>query len=134
MDNREKAVAVAAQALDLDQEYSGRIIVTTREEIWEGSIFAFNIHAAARELKRMWDEREIDRDRSSIEGDECGWVSDNDYHKPELEDEIEVDLRHYGEPYAWTACQIVKALAVSDPDIGVTYWISRAKEALKGID
>lgn len=121
-----------AKALGTANEYYCRLMVTTREEAWEGTIEAIDVDAAAREVRKMIDDYHIRTD-NGIEGDELLYVATVGDDGLAEEDEVEVDMRKEGEPFSWSACTLVQELAKLDPVDNTSplrEWIIRAQKLL----
>lgn len=109
-----RAVITAAQAMGIGMsEYTIRAVVTTRT-IYDTSIEAFGDDDAALQAEAFKPEGWMFGDEGNC-GDELVYLLD-DKGEHVLQDGI--DKRDPGEPFSWTACDIVKAIAAlgDDPD------------------
>lgn len=131
MTDEEKAVETAAQALGLMKTYQYRVAFTTRTYANE-QIEATSVTAAIAKLREMNISDDYGHyNDSGVEGDELITLLDEDG------DELaELDMRSPGEPFSWTACELVKELAKDDgfkserdAVIALRMWVAKAKEA-----
>lgn len=101
-----KAALAYIEANREPRKWQVRLQYTTRA-FAEWGIEAVD-EAAAREIikanRERWTAEEVGMD---VDGDEIFYLVSDDIHAPE----IEIDARDAGEPYSWTACEIVKKLA-----------------------
>lgn len=113
------------------REYRVRLRATARVRN-EDTITATSMEDALEQVSKIdlekyrWGYRYSHDD--GVDGDEIAYVVEVD---DEEGDEIEVDLRAEGEPFSWTAVEIVKAMAaVDDADAAaLAALVQRAKAA-----
>ncbi len=101
---KEEAVHVAAVALGVTTSYDVRVMITKREEIISQTYEAADID----DLERMLVRDIQDEER---EGDEIAYVALLNDEGWSTDEDFEIDLRSAGEPFSWTAVDIVKDLA-----------------------
>lgn len=129
---REQAIEQGAVAIGVSQEYGARLAVTAR--IHSGTYYfrASDDEAAAKHVEGLkWRDFSFEYSMDDgVEGDEIAWwwLEDN----PDAE--VEIVLKEDGEPFSWTACEIVKELAqIEDLQPGhadLQALIDRAKASL----
>lgn len=102
MTDEEKAVETAAQALGLMKRYWYRVAFTTRAYANE-ELEASSVEAAIARLREINVADEYGHyNDSGVEGDETITLMDEDG------DELaELDMRATGQPFSWTACDLV---------------------------
>lgn len=119
-----EAVAMATQALGLNETYTATAHVTIRHHIDLDDIEAHSLEAAC-EIAKNW-AHEITFDGECPEGDEVVFIRAD---KDAWGDEIELDCRADGEPFSWEAVRIVKLLAVAKTELELENLVRMARVA-----
>lgn len=110
-DERAEAVHAAAEAFDLTNEYSVRVMATVREEVYSNTHTGVDVDDIVRQLREIHFKYEYD----AVEGDEIAFIIEEN-ELGTADDEVEADLRWQGEPYSWDACILVKEMAALKED------------------
>lgn len=116
----------AARALGLLTDYFPSWRVTTRASEDGQAFSALDIGAAIRVAVA---DKPHAIDDENVEGDEVLFMDAYDSKGLPMNLDIEIDARQPGEPFSWTACEIIKHMAAAGPGDDLTKFLVAAREA-----